>query len=399
MSTRRTPGVYVEEVSSGSKPIEGVGTAVAAFVGLAPGGPVGRPIRISSWNQFGRVYSDPQPENGPFMPGAYLAHAVYGFFQNGGGTCWVVGLGRRGDAASDPERAAALREGLGSLAAVQEITIVCLPDLVTLSEETESASPAGLGAVLVEDCERAGNRMAILDPPAELGAQEVLDWRTKVGRYDSASATLYYPWIEVTEPGSDEPILVPPSGHVAGVWARTDNSFGIHRAPTDVPLLGVSGLASEIKDSEDESLDRAGVNSIRSFPRRGIRVWGARTLSSDPEWRYVNVRRLFMYVEESIDKGTQWAMFEPNDERLRSRLHSEVSRFLTRMWYEEALPGSSPEEAFYVKCDAETNPPDVIEAGQVVIEVGIAPSRPAEFVVIRIGRSTAEASELTEVRS
>jgi phage tail sheath protein FI len=399
MSTRRTPGVYVEEVSSGSKPIEGVGTAVAAFVGLAPGGPVSRPIRISSWNQFERVYSDPQePENGPFMPGAYLAHAVYGFFQNGGGMCWVVGVGRRGDAASDSERAAALHEGLGSLAAVREVTIVCLPDLVTLSAKTEGASPAGVAAALVEDCERAGNRMAILDPPAELGAQDVLDWRTEVGRYDSPSATLYYPWIEVTEPLSDEPILVPPSGHVAGVWARADDSFGIHRAPTDLPLLGVSGLAHDIQEGEDESLDGAGVNRIRSFPRRGIRVWGARTLSSDPEWRYVNVRRLFMYVEESIGKGTRWAMFEPNDERLRSRLHSEICRFLTRMWYEEALSGSSPEEAFYVKCEPEMTPAD-IETGRVVVEVGIAPVKPAEFVVIRIGQRTAEAAEESGVTS
>jgi uncharacterized protein len=394
MSTRRTPGVYVEEVPSSSKPIEGVGTAIAAFVGFVPGGPVNRPIRISSWAQFANVYSDPlASENGPFMASTYFAHAVRGFFDNGGRRCWVIRAVPGGSAPDRPFAAdQALRAGLGRLAAIDEVTMVCMPDLAS-SQEAERASSDTLGATLVEECERAGNRMAILDPPPGLQPQHVVEWRTNVAHHDSPSATLYWPWIEVTEPVAEQPVLVPPSGHVAGVWARTDNAHGIHRAPTDGAVLGARGVAHLIREDELEMLERAGVNGIRSFPGRGIRIWGSRTLSSDPEWRYVNVRRLFVYISESIKEGTRWAAFEPNDDELWSRLRSSIADFLTRLWSEGALFGSSPEEAFFVKCDEETNPPDVIEAGKVVVEIGFAPLRPAEFVVLRISQLTAGAAD------
>jgi phage tail sheath protein FI len=393
MSTRLMPDSRVESIPSVSKPIEGVGTAIAAFVGLAPGGPVNRPIRISSWSQFAKVYSDPlAPENGPFMTSTYLAHAVRGFFENGGRRCWVIRAAQQGSAPDGPaEVEQALRAGLGRLAAIDEVTMVCMPDL-TSSPETERGSPNTLGATLVEECERAGNRMAILDPPPGLQPEHVVEWRTSVARHDSPAATLYWPWIEVAEPVAERPVLVPPSGHVAGVWARTDNAHGIHRAPTDGVVVGARSVAYPIREDELEMLDSAGVNGIRSFPGRGIRIWGSRTLSSDPEWRYVNVRRLFLYVAESIKEGTRWAAFEPNDDELRSRLRSSIADFLTRLWSEGALFGSSPEEAFFVKCDEETNPPDVTEAGQVVVEIGFAPLRPSEFVVLRISQLTAGAA-------
>jgi uncharacterized protein len=279
---------------------------------------------------------------------------------------------------------------MGGLAAIDEVTIVCMPDLT--SQETKRASPDTLGTTLVEECERAGNRMAILDPPPGLQPQHVVEWRTNVADHDSPSATLYWPWIEVMEPVAERPVLVPPSGHVAGVWARTDNAHGIHRAPTDGTVLGARGVAYPIREDEVEMLDRAGVNGIRSFPGRGIRIWGSRTLSSDPEWRDVNVRRLFAFVSESIKEGTRWAAFESNDDELWSQLRSSIADFLTRMWSQGALFGSSPEEAFFVKCDEETNPPDVIEAGQVVVEIGFAPLRPAEFVILRISQLTAGAA-------
>jgi len=396
MSTRRTPGGFVEEVPSSSKPIEGVGTAIAAFVGFAPGGPVNRPIRISSWTQFAKVYSDPlAPENGPFMASTYLPHAVRGFFHNGGRRCWVIRAGH-GESAPDRPAAAeqALHAGLGRLTAIDEVTMVCMPDLRS-SQETEG-KPNALGATLVEECERAGNRMAILDPPPGLQPHQVVEWRTSVADHDSPAATLYWPWIEVTEPVAERPVSVPPSGHVAGIWARTDDAHGIHRAPADETVLGARGVAHPIREDELELLERAGVNSIRSFPRRGIRIWGSRTLSSDPEWRYLNIRRLFVYVSESIKEGTRWAAFEPNDDELWSRLRTSIADFLTRMWSEGALFGSSPEEAFFVKCDEETNPPDVIEAGQVVVEIGFAPLRPAEFVVLRISQLTAGAAAEVE---
>ena len=192
------------------------------------------------------------------------------------------------------------------------------------------------------------------------------------------------------DPLTRRPIMVPPSGHMAGVWARTDNTRGVHKAPANEVVLGVNGLAlPDHPRGAGRRSTSVGINCIRAFPGRGIRVWGARTLSSDPEWRYLNVRRLFNYISESIMEGTQWAVFEPNDERLWIRLRISVSSFLTRTWREGALFGATPDEAFYVKCDAETNPPDVIDAGQVVIEIGISPVKPAEFVIFRISQYTA----------
>jgi hypothetical protein len=215
--------------------------------------------------------------------------------------------------------------------------------------------------------------------------------------YDSKFAALYYPWIEVMDPLSKSPILIPPSGHVAGIWARTDATRGVHKAPANEVVLGANGLGFQVTGEEQGGLNQVGINCIRSFPGRGIRVWGARTLSSDPEWRYLNVRRLFNYVSESIMNGTQWAVFEPNDQRLWTQLRISTANFLTRVWRDGALFGSTLAEAFYVKCDAETNPPDVVEAGQVVVEVGIAPVKPAEFVIFRISQFTgggaAETSE------
>jgi len=519
-TTYLTPGVYVEEVPSGNKPIEGVGTSIAAFVGLAPGGPVNQPMRISNWTQFATLFGDKQNrENGPFMEGAYLAHAVYGFFQNGGTLCWVVRIGNEDGAAriaalpaaSDPSLEAfraiaadgadgadvsievtadlpsahddaeddrpaepqtyrlvvtsgpeheefeglslkkgrnyivtkvnaasklirleetgaslpevavapgkyslavpkqatselstgqfegdvARREGLGSLAAVDEITMVLCPDLMMFARNGDDTQLRDLQGKLIAHCEATHDRMAILDPPPGLRPQQVLDWRMDRAGYDSPFATLYYPWLEVMDPITHRPLLVPPSGHMAGVWARTDGTRGVHKAPANEVVLGVNGLGFQLTHEEQGGLNRVGVNCIRAFPGRGIRVWGARTLSSDPEWRYLNVRRLFNYISESIMEGTQWAVFEPNDERLWSSLRISASNFLTRVWRSGALFGATPEQAFFVKCDDETNPPDVIEAGQVVIEVGIAPVKPAEFVIFRISQYTAGAAEVT----
>jgi phage tail sheath protein FI len=526
MPTYLTPGVYVEEVPSGSKPIEGVGTSVAAFVGLAPGGPINTPMRISNWTQFASTFADArEPLNGPFMEGAYLAHAVYGFFQNGGSICWVVRVGDAEDApaaqaalpaASDPQveafRAVAIestngpiklelsqeasagdskkdgsegkspeqapsyrlivsagderevfeglslkkgrsylatkvnassklvrieetgsalpeaqrvpatgsyalsmpsisptkiepthfegdvasRRGMGALAAVDEITMVCMPDLMTLASNGGDAECRDLQGKMIAHCERAGDRLAILDAPPDMLPQEVLEWRQNTAGYDSKFATLYYPCLEVKDPLTNRPLMVPPSGHMAGIWSRTDSTRGVHKAPANEVVLGVNGLGFQVTQEEQGSLNRIGINCIRSFPSRGIRVWGARTLSSDPEWRYLNVRRLFNYVSESIMEGTQWAVFEPNDQRLWTRLRISASNFLTRTWREGALFGATPEQAFFVKCDSETNPPEVIEAGQVIAEIGIAPVKPAEFVVFRISQYVAEASAASE---
>jgi uncharacterized protein len=272
---------------------------------------------------------------------------------------------------------------MGGLAAVDEITMVVMPDIMGLGDDTQVRDLQGK---MIAHCENAGDRMAILDCPPDMLPQDVLEWRMNTAGYDSKFAALYYPWIEVMNPLTNQPMLVPPSGHVAGVWCRTDSTRGVHKAPANEVTLGVNGLGFQITQAEQGGLNKVGINCIRSFPGRGIRIWGARTLSSDPEWRYINVRRLFNYIAESIMEGTQWSVFEPNDEKLWIQLRIAVSNFLTRTWSEGALFGSTPAEAFFVKCDSETNPPEVIEAGQVICEIGIAPVKPAEFVVFRLSQ-------------
>ncbi|MGH2917756.1 MAG: phage tail sheath family protein [Solirubrobacteraceae bacterium] len=536
-----TPGVYVEEIPAQSKPIEGVGTAIAAFVGLTPGGPVNTAVKISNWTQFTRIFGDKiEPKNGPFMEGAYLAHAVYGYFHNGGGTCYVTRVGVAEDATAQaalpvrtderreayravarpdvdgpvkleieeerPQRASesgdakapaadkpaegsgnggadkpsagneptyrvvitagsereeydgltarsgasniatkvnkqsklikleetgaalpevgrapaagsyelgivaddakeltgtgvegdvANRTGIGGLAAIDEITMLCVPDLMALQSNGDTAVLKDLQGKMIAHCENAADRMAILDAPKGMKPQAIGDWRMDVAGYDSKFATLYYPWIEVMDPlsGGKTPLLIPPCGHVAGVWARSDGTRGVHKAPANEVLLAVNDLEFQITGDEQGALNKSGINCIRSFSGRGIRIWGARTLSSDPEWRYINVRRLFNYISESIMEGTQWAVFEPNDQRLWMKLKISATNFLTRTWREGALFGATPAEAFYVKCDAETNPPDLVEAGQVTVEIGVAPVKPAEFVVFRISQYQIEAGE------
>jgi uncharacterized protein len=321
------------------------------------------------------------------MEGAFLAHAVSGFFENGGSLCWVVRVG--GSTPRDLSGDVAERRGLGGLAAIDEITMACMPDAMTLAGEHAEAQLTALQGKLIAHCENAGNRMAILDCPPGMSTRDVLKWRRGRAGYDSKDATLYYPWLEVADPLTGRPLLVPPSGHVAGVWCRTDAAQGVHRAPTDAVVEGVAGLGFDVADTDQDQLAEAGVNSIRAFPAKGIRVWGARTLSSDPEWRYVPVRRILLYLEESIDRGTRWTVFEPNDERLWQRLREEVERFLHRHWRAGALAGETANDAYYVKCDAETNPPEIVEAGHVVCEIGIAPVKPREFALLRLSRHAA----------
>jgi phage tail sheath protein FI len=272
---------------------------------------------------------------------------------------------------------------MGSLGAIDEVTMVIMPDLWAVANDTQVRDLQGK---MISHCENMGDRMAILDAPPDLLPQEILEWRMNTAGYDSKMSALYYPWIETMDPLTNRPINIPPSGHVAGLWCRVDESRGVHKAPANEVVMGANGLAFQVTQAEQGGLNKVGINCIRAFPGRGIRVWGARTLSSDPEWRYINVRRLFNYISESIMGGTQWSVFEPNDEFLWLQLRNAVSSFLTRTWRSGALFGNSPTQAFFVKCDAETNPPDVIEAGQVVCEVGIAPVKPAEFVIFRLSQ-------------
>jgi uncharacterized protein len=542
-----TPGVYVEEMPPGSRPIEGVGTSVAAFVGFAEMGPRSKPTLVTNWSQYLNTF-------GGFHDGYYLPHAVYGYFANGGGTAFVVNIapslapqaivppsnnsvngakpsleiyatraglttpnvsvdisyddgaapaldgaveprvepakaedGKEPAKADDSARAAAPRpqparthsqsqnrppnapftvqvkrgedileaygaatmdrespryvetlingvsqyiwvtpttgksqlapragsfqlqkptpqplaigttdftgdvrerSGIEGLAAIDEITIVCAPDLMSAYKQglIDNGTLLGLQKAILTHCELMQDRVAILDAPPGLDPQEILEWRDE-SLIDSEFGALYYPWIKVLDPldpTGKRQLSIPPSGHMAGIWARTDSERGVHKAPANEVVRGAIDVAAQVTDGEQGLLNPKGVNCIRTFGTRGIRVWGARTLSSDSAWKYINVRRFFNYVEDSIQHGTQWAVFEPNDFGLWQRLKRDVTSFLLRPYRDGALFGATPDEAFYVKCDAETNPPDQIDAGMVVVEIGMCPVKPAEFVVFRV---------------
>jgi hypothetical protein len=280
------------------------------------------------------------------------------------------------------------RTGVEGLEVLEDVTILCVPDLMATppGETLDLDMVKGVQTAIIGHCERLGDRVAVLDSPPNATPQEIKDWRMNVAGYDSSYAALYYPWIQVDDPILNRPIYVPPCGHVAGVWARSDNTRGVHKAPANEVVLGATGLAYNTTKGEQDTLNPNGINCIRAFPGRGIRVWGARTLSSNPSWRYINVRRLFNYVEKSIERGTQWVVFEPNDIWLWARVTRDVGAFLTTVWADGALFGANPSQAFYVKCDAELNPPESRDLGRLIVEIGMSPVKPAEFVIFRISQ-------------
>jgi phage tail sheath protein FI len=387
-----SPGVYVEEVDRGSKPIEAVGTNTVGFLGESAKGPLNESVLITNWSQFVKTFGDFKDCS------EHLAHGVYGFFNNGGSRCFVVNVGAPAEAVKESkaqgekkdEKAAqpavggggrdglyigrdggpGARTGLKCFEEVDEIAIVAAPG---------QTSPAVQDALL-SHCETRKDRFAILDSPETItgGVDKLPKPR------DSKYGAYYFPWIQVYDPDKGN-IFVPPAGHIAGVYSRTDSERGVHKAPANEIVRGALGLKYNVSKGEQDLLNPKGINAIR-FMSGGIRIWGARTLSSDPSWRYINVRRLFIMVEASIERATQWVVFEPNDHRLWKRVQRTISSFLTLLWRNGALMGVSPEQAFYVKCDEETNPPEVIDAGQLVVEIGLAPVKPAEFVIFRIGQ-------------
>ncbi len=384
-----SPGVYVEEVDRGSKPIEAVGTNTVGFLGESARGPVNEAVLCTNWSQFVKTFGD----FGQCSP--HLAHGIYGFFNNGGSRCFVVNVGApaedpaaaKTDDKKDAKAAApkgdrealyigkdggpGARTGMKCFDEIDEIALVAAPGVT---------SPAVHDALL-SHCETRKDRFAILDSPETVqgGVDRLARPR------DSKYGAYYFPWIQVYDPEKGN-VFVPPSGHVAGIYSRTDSERGVHKAPANEIVRGALGLKYNISKGEQDLLNPKGINCIRLMQGGGIRVWGARTLSSDSSWRYINVRRLFIMVETSIERATQWVVFEPNDHRLWKRVQRTISSFLTLVWRNGALMGETPEKAFYVKCDAETNPPEVVDAGQLIVEIGMAPVKPAEFVIFRIGQ-------------
>jgi hypothetical protein len=297
------------------------------------------------------------------------------------------------------------RTGVQGISEIDEITMLACPDLMRAYElgMLDIDQVHGIMEMMVSSVENATpnppNRMVVLDPPPCKGGgnpvapeqvrpQHVAQWLSAFNRR-SMYAALYYPWIKVANPrNGGRPIMVPPCGHMMGVWARTDETRGVFKAPANDVPRGVIGLAYETNFREQEMLNPLGINCIRTFPNRGIRIWGARTLvePDNTPWRYIPVRRLMSYIEKSIELGTQWVVFEPNDATLWYRVTRTVSNFLERIWRDGALFGSTPDQAFYVKCDETINTPETIMLGRVYIEVGVCPVRPAEFVIFRIGQ-------------
>ncbi|MDP4181663.1 MAG: phage tail sheath C-terminal domain-containing protein [Bacillota bacterium] len=279
--------------------------------------------------------------------------------------------------------------GLHAFDIVDDINIVAIPDLADISGNRGFILDALNYCKLRKDC------MFIVDPPHGLTPQEVKYFKDGADKYagnafNSSYGALYYPWVFINDPLTGKSKLVPPSGCIAGTYAYVDSSRGVHKAPAGISdgyLDSVVGIETVVTKAEQELLNPAGINVIRSLPE-GICVWGARTLSADSEWLYVNIRRLLMYIEESVDNGSQWVVFEPNDSSLWSKVKRNLTAFLTRVWRDGALYGSSQEEAFFVKVDEENNPPAVRDAGQLIIEVGVAPVKPAEFVIIRVSQKT-----------
>lgn len=498
-----TPGVYVEELDTGNKPIEGVSTSTVGFLGVAERGPR-RPKLIVSFSDFVRTY-------GSYYSTAaqkfYLAYAVEGFFRNGGQRCFVgavqagaaaaatqaadkmnitaVGHGTWGnqvavkveaaaagkirvtvmywtaippnaalavtvdpssrapadlrspdrrepqiievfddldanplspnyfesqingvsdlitvehsaagvpaaqalkllDAGTDAALALAdflgnpadlpgQKTGLDAFTEIDEISLLCCPDSYALGAADD------INNALIDQCEVLKSRFAILSSTSN----EALPFSIA---FNSKYAAFYYPWINVTNPQTGAAVLMPPGGHVAGIYARSDDARGVHKDPANEVIRGISSLQFKLTDAQQALLNPHGINALRFFKDAGNVVWGGRTTSLDPSWKYINVRRLFIFVEQSILRATRWAVFEVNDEPLWATLRRSISDFLTRMWMDGMLQGATKEQAYFVRCDRTTMTQADIDNGRLICVIGIAPVKPAEFVIFRIGQ-------------
>lgn len=503
-----SPGVYVEEFEIGAKPIEGVSTSTAGFLGETERGPT-TPRLVTSWLDYQRAFG------GYFGATKYLPYAVRSFFDNGGQRCYVgrivkakipdntqdqvattassklggdaltieavaegawgnrvafkVAAGTFGgfklsvhywrdlpqqlydpdtdfkkqprpsyselyDDLSVDEASSDYYEkrvnGISPLIKISKVgndtgavpaasAIALLDDgsdgvgNIGLADytRTETAQPgkrkgltaleeldaqiiyapnsgniAGLTGAIITHCENQKYRFAIIDAAQSSSDVGTLNPRSA---NDTKYAAFYYPWVKIVDEEAGLKRLVPPGGFAAGIYARSDTERGVHKAPANEVVRGAVDLEFNITKGEHDVLNPRGVNVIRAFPGRGIRVWGARTLSSDPLWKYINVRRLFIFLEDSIYRGTQWVVFEPNDERLWARVSQTIAQFLTTVWRNGALMGLKEEEAFFVKADRSTMTQDDIDNGRLIVLIGVAPVKPAEFVIFRIAQFTA----------
>ncbi len=350
------PGVFVQNIRIQPQSIEGVSTSTAAFLGETKMGAT-TPTLITSWLEYQTLFG------GYFGADKYLPYAVEGFFLNGGKRCYLCKV-------TNSDYPSALAE----LEKFEEISIVYSPN---------AQAVAGLDDALIDHCERLRNRFAIFD---SLKGQ---DPSGVTKPHESSFAALYYPWIYVKQTGTGQMCLVPPGGHVAGIYARVDIEQGIHKAPTNQIVQGAADLEFAVNQRQQDMLNPQGINCINNFVGRGIRVWGARTLSNSPETKYVTVRRLLIYLEQSIAKGTAWATFELNNEATWMKVKTAIENFLNQTWRTGMLLGAKQQEAYFVKCDRTTMTQNDIDNGQLNVLIGVAVTKPAEFIIIRISQTMA----------
>jgi phage tail sheath protein FI len=384
MAEYEFPGVYIEEGATPPRPIEGVSTSTAGMVGVTEFGPNGLTI-IRSFAEFAKEFGASLPEPPAPLCDKWTSDiseggdwwqfslAVKGYFDNGGQRLFVKRVSRDDCGALTIDDFVAAIE---SLKEIDEISICLAPGIWS----------AKVHDALLGLCESNRNCFAIVDPPNGLDTTGILSFRR---RFDSAFAALYYPWVAVTNPVTNLDVQIAPSGHIAGIYARVDLKRGVYKAPANETIRGIVKIANEVNGSEQALIGREGINSLRSFPERGNLVWGARTLSLDPQWRYVNLRRLFIFLEQSIAKGTLWVACEANDENLWKIVRQNVANFLSSLWRQGMLAGNKAEQAFFVKCDRTTMTQDDLDQGRLVCMIGVAAVKPAEFVIFRIGQWTA----------
>ena len=501
------PGVYIQEVDTGNKPIEGVSTSIAGFLGIAERGPMAATF-LSSFADYQRSYGTYYVYGGSNP--TYLAYAVEGFFLNGGQGCWVArvasataavaqvtlgnitikaaGPGATGgqiayqilpasiapndknqfqlrlyywtnpaDATAmnvnagapmfevfdnlstnpsssmyfvgtvnsgsnlvqlaqptpgpvapaaltllpspgaDPALAStdfkgnaidpATPTGLLALDAVDDISIYCCPD----ENYGDGSMAADIDAALLASCELSKDRFAIFQSPVNAGPPaNVTPGSTTISQ--RGYAAFYYPWVSVLSPITNIETLIPPGGHIAGIYARSDANYNVAKDPANEPISGIDSLQLLMSNATQGQLNPIGVNCLRYFKAQGNLVYGGRTTSPDPDWVYINVRRLFIFIEKSIQQGTQWVVFQPNDQTTWARVIRSVSDFLTGLWMQNMLMGAKKEQAFFVRCDMTTMTQTDIESGRLIVTVGVAPVYPAEFVIFQIGQWAGGAS-------
>lgn len=367
------PGVYVEEVSFGAPPISGVSTSVAAFLGHAPDPQSGAdgPVRVTSYAGFLQHFAANPGQS------THLQHAVRGYFQNGGAVAYIVPLPSTETSVTDTR--------LARLDPNADVSTVAAPGFFDAQSHD----------AMVTHAERSGTRMAVLDGPSTVpNAQSYQRAPSDGGASPPQAATgqaaFYAPWLEISDAVTGAPTQCPPSGHVCGLYARSDARRGVWKAPAGLNLQGVTGVHQSFGRADQAALNMAGINLIRNMPR-GTVVWGARTLAGrSSDYKYVSVRRFATFVVQSLSRGLQWAVFEPNDARLWASVRRDISDFLHILWRDGALAGSKPDEAFFVRCDRSIMTQADIDAGRLIAQIGIAPLRPAEFVLLRLTQKKPE---------